>query len=128
MDRYKILIGAGIAAVAVMAVLFGKDVMRGNIAIQDYDIYVDPLIDRQNLFVTGRVTVQNTGGEPLSNVRVNFGGGDTLDLGTLDAGDRVILSPPSGNPMEYVAVSAEPDIYVSKVYREPPKMVGMMGS
>ena len=62
--------GVGIAVVAIMVVIFGKDVMRGNIATQDYEIYVDPLIDKQNLFITGRVTIQNTGGLPLTNVKV----------------------------------------------------------
>ena len=128
MDNYKLLMGAGIAAVAVMAVLFGKDIARGNFATQDYEIYVDPLIDRQNLFITGRVTIQNTGSAQLDNVRVNFGGGDTLELGTLDAGEKVIVSPPHENRMEFVMVYADPDIFVSKAYREPPKMVGMMGS
>ena len=128
MDNYKILIGVGIAAVAIMVVLFGKDVMRGNVAVQDYEIFVDPLIDKQNLFITGRVTIQNTGGQPLTNVKVNFGEGDTLDLGTLDAGEKVIVSPPSDNQMQFVIVSADQDIFVNKAYREPPKMVGMMGS
>ena len=128
MDNYKILIGVGIAVIGIMGVIFGMDVMRGNIATQDYEIYVDPLIDKQNLFIMGRVTIQNTGGEPLTNVRVNFGEGDTLDLGTLDSGEKVIVSPPSDNKMDFVIVSADPDIFVNKVYREPPKMVGMMGS
>ena len=128
MDNYKILIGVGIGVVGLMGVIFGMDVIRGNIATQDYEIYVDPLIDKQNLFIMGRVTIQNTGGEPLTNVRVNFGEGDTLDLGTLDSGEKVIVSPPSDNKMEYVTVSADPDVFVSKAYREPPKMVGMMGS
>ena len=128
MDNYKILIGVGVGVVALMGVVFGMDVFRGNIATQDYEIYVDPLIDKQNLFIMGRVTIQNTGGEALTNVRVNFGEGDTLDLGTLDSGEKVIVSPPSDNKMEFVIVSADPDIFVNKVYREPPKMVGMMGS
>ena len=128
MDNYKILIGVGVGVIGVMAVIFGQDVMRGNIATQDYEIYVDPLIDKQNLFITGRVTIQNTGGQPLTNVKVNFGGGDTLELGTLDAGEKVIVSPPTDNAMEFVMVSADPDIFVNKAYREPPKMVGMMGS
>ena len=128
MDNYKILIGVGVGVIGIMAVIFGQDVMRGNIATQDYEIYVDPLIDKQNLFITGRVTIQNTGGQPLTNVKVNFGGGDTLELGTLDAGEKVIVSPPTDNAMEFVMVSADPDIFVNKAYREPPKMVGMMGS
>lgn len=128
MDNYKILIGVGVGVIGIMGVLFGMDTMRGNIATQDYEIYVDPLIDKQSLFVTGRVTIQNTGGEPLTNVKVNFGSGDTLNLGTLASGEKVIVSPPSENKMEFVIVSADPGIFVNKAYREPPKMVGMMGS
>jgi hypothetical protein len=30
--------------------------------------------------------------------------------------------------MEFVMISADNDIFVSKAYRELPKMVGMMGS
>ncbi len=118
----------GVAAVAAMAVVFGADLMRGTVATQDHAIFVDPLIDRQNLFVTGRVTVQNTGGERLTNVRVNFGGGGVLELGALDPGKKVIVSPPPESPMEFVVVTADPGVLVSKAYREPPKMVGMMGS
>ncbi len=76
----------------------------------------------------GRVTIQNTGSQPLTDVKVNFGEGDVTELGTLDPGEKVILSPPSDNNMEFVQVTAEPDIFVSKAYRSPPKMVGMMGS
>ena len=127
-NGYMLLIGAGIGAVVLMALFFGMDLMRGTVAIQDYDIYVDPLIDKQNLFITGRVTIQNTGSQPLTNVRVNFGDGDTLDLGLLESGEKVILSPPSENSMQFVMVSADNGIFVNKAYREPPKMVGMMGS
>jgi len=30
--------------------------------------------------------------------------------------------------MEFVMISADNDVFVSKAYRTPPKMVGMMGS
>jgi hypothetical protein len=59
---------------------------------------------------------------------VNFGAGDTLDLKVLKAGQKIILSPPPDNPMEFVMISADNDIFVNKAYREMPKMVGMMGS
>lgn len=128
MDRYKALIVLGVGAVATMGVVFGMDVMRGSVAVQDHALFVDPLLDKQNLFITGRVTVQNVGGKDLANVVVDFGDGDKLALGTLEAGEKVIVSPPSDNAMEYVMVSADPGVFVSKAYREPPKMVGMMGS
>ncbi|MFQ5496917.1 MAG: hypothetical protein ACE5DU_03425 [Nitrosopumilus sp.] len=111
-----------------MGVIFGMDIGKLSISTQDYDIFVDPILDKQSLFVMGRVTIQNTGFEPLTNVRVNFGAGDTLDLGTIKAGQKIIVSPPPDNPMEYVMISADNDIFVNKAYREMPKMVGMMGS
>ena len=122
------LLGAGIGGIVIIALVITLDISKVAIATQDYDIYVDPLIDKQSLFVMGRVTIQNTGSQPLTNVRVNFGGGDILELGTLDVGERVILSPPAENEMKFVQVTADPDIFVSKAYRTPPKMVGMMGS
>ena len=112
----------------MMTVFFGSNVMKMAVPIHDYDIFVDPIIDKQNLFDIGRVTIQNTGLKPISNIHVNFGDGDTLDLKTLEPGDKILLSPPSENSMEYVMVSADNDIFVSKAYRAPPKMVGMMGS
>ena len=128
MNNYTILIGAGIGAIVIIALVIILDISKVAIATQDYDIYVDPLIDRQSLFVMARVIIQNTGSQPLTNVKVNFGGGDTLELGTLDAGEKVILSPPVENELKFVQVTADPDIFVSKAYRSPPKMVGMMGS
>ncbi|MEK0318308.1 MAG: hypothetical protein QQN43_01915 [Nitrosopumilus sp.] len=128
MKNYTILIGAIIGGIIVMGVIFGLDISKVAIATQDYDIFVDPLLDDQIIFVMGRVTIQNTGSQPLTNVRVNFGEGDITELGTLDPGEKIILSPPSDNKMEFVQVSADPEIFVNKAYRSPPKMVGMMGS
>jgi len=127
-NQYTILAGVGVGSIGVMAVIFGMDIIKLTISTQDYDVFVDPLLDKQNLFVMGRVTIQNTGSQPLTNVHVNFGAGDTLDLGTLKTGQKIIVSPPPNNPMEFVMISADNDVFVSKAYREMPKMVGMMGS
>ena len=128
MRQYTVIVAAGVGGIAVMAVIFGADVLKLSVSTQEYDIFVDPIIDKQSLFVMGRVTIQNTGSQPLTNVHVNFGAGDTLELGMLKAGQKIIVSPPSENPMEFVMVSADNDVFVSKAYREMPKMVGMMGS
>jgi len=128
MKTYTVFIGAGIAAIAIIGVIISLNFFQMVIATQDYDIYVDPIIDEQNLFVMARITIQNTGSQPLTNVRVNFGGGDTLELGTLDAGKKILVSPPPDNELLFVQVSADQDIFVSKAYRTLPKMVGMMGS
>jgi hypothetical protein len=128
MKQYTIIIAAGVAAIVIAAVVFSGDILKLSIPTQEYDIFVDPILDKQSLFVMGRVTIQNTGSQPLTNIHVNFGAGDTIDLKTLKVGQKIILSPPPDNPMEFVMISADNDIFVSKAYRELPKMVGMMGS
>lgn len=119
---------AAAGAIVVMAAVFGMDIIRLNMPTESHSVFVDPIIDKQSLFVVGRVTVQNTGSEPLTNVRVNFGDGDALDLDKIDSGQKIILTPPEGNSMRIVTVSADNGIYETKAYRELPKMVGMMGS
>ena len=128
MKQYTVILVAGIAAIVIAAVIFGGDILKLSIPTQEYDIFVDLILDKQSLFVMGRVTIQNIGSQPLTNIHVNFGAGDTIDLKTLKAGQKIILSPPPDNPMEFVMISADNDIFVSKAYRELPKMVGMMGS
>jgi hypothetical protein len=126
--KYTLLIIAMVAGIGIMAVVFGSDIVKMSVPTQDYDIFVDPIIDKQNLFDIGRVTIQNTGLKPLTNIHINFGDGDTMDLKILEPGDKILLSPPSENSMEFVMISADNDVFVSKAYRTPPKMVGMMGS
>ncbi len=128
MNQYRIIIATGIAAIVIMVVIFAADILKLTVATQEYDIFVDPILDKQSLFVMGRVTIQNTGSQPLTNIHVNFGAGDILDLKILKAGQKIILSPPPDNPMEFVMSSADNYIFVNKAYREMPKMVGMMGS
>ena len=128
MKNYTILIIIIISGAVATGTIFGLDVAKLSVPTQNYDIFVDPLIDKQNLFEVGRVTIQNTGSQPLTNLHVNFGDGDTLDLKILDPGDKILLSPPPDNSMQFVQVTADNDIFVSKAYREMPKMVGMMGS
>jgi len=126
--QYTGIILVCIGAIVIMGVIIGADLFKFSISTQEYDIFVDPILDKQSLFVMGRISIQNTGSQPLTNVHVNFGAGDTLDLGTLKTGQKIIISPPPDNPMEFVMVSADNDVFVSKAYREMPKMVGMMGS
>jgi hypothetical protein len=125
---YKFFIIIAIAAIAAVGGVTAFSLSKGVISTQDYEIDVDPFMDPQNLFVTARVMVQNTGGKPLTNVMVNFGDGHVLALGTLEPGQKVILSPPSENSLQQVTVTADNGISVTKPYRVPPKMPGMMGS
>lgn len=117
-----------VATISIIGIIFGLDISRVTITTQDYDIFVDPFKDQQSLFVMGRVTIQNTGSLSLTNVKINFGNGDIQELGTLIPGEKIIVSPPDDNPMEFVMVSTDEGIFVNKSYRSPSKMPGMMGS
>ena len=128
MGSYKFLIIGGIVGITIIGVLITLSLSKGIIATTEYQIDVDPFKDPQNLFVTARVMIQNTGSKPLTNVLVNFGDGDVQSLGMLTPGQKVIMSPPEHNSLHLVMVTADNGISVTKEYRIPPKMVGMMGS
>ena len=89
---------------------------------------VDPTVEKQSLFTIARVTIQNTGTSPLTNLTINYGDNDIDFIGTLDPGKTIILSPPQGNSLQYVIVTADGDVHIFKAYREPVAMPGMMGS
>jgi len=124
-SKIYVIIGGGAAAVTIL-VFF--NFLPGGLGGEEYAIFVDPIMDKQSLFIMSRVTIQNTGTKPLTNVRANFGSGDIQEFGTLQPGQKIIVSPRAENTNTFVIVSADEGIYVSKTYREPIKMPGMMGS
>jgi hypothetical protein len=128
MAAYKFLIIGAVATIVAVGAIIALSLTKGAISTQEYQVDVDPFKDPQNLFVTARVMVQNTGSKSLTNVVVNFGDGDVLSLGTLNPGQKVILSPPTENSLVQVKVTADNGVSVTKPYRIPPKMPGMMGS
>ena len=128
MGGYKFLLIAGIGVIAVLGIVVTFTLSKGVIASEEYAIFVDPFKDKQDLFVMARVTIQNIGSQPLTNVKANFGGGDIQELGTLKPGQKILISPPSDNEMEFVMVTADEGIFVNKAFRIPVKMPGMMGS
>ena len=128
MGNYKFLIVGVIAALTGISIAIFGVLTMGYFSQETYSISVDPTKEKQTLFIMARVSIQNTGSGALTNVQINYGEGDKDYLGTLKPCQSIIVSPPQGNSLQYVIVSAEPDIYVSKVYREPIGMPGMMGS
>ena len=124
----NILIGSGIGGAAAIIILVITMAFPGSVTTGDNSIMVDPTKEKQSLFVLARVTLQNTGGQPLTNITVDYGDGDKDMIPTLKPGKTIILSPPDGNPLQYVTVTADNGIYVFKAYREPVAMPGMMGS
>ena len=97
MAGYKLLLGIGVGVIALLGIVVGLSVSKGVIASEEYELFVDPFKDEQDLFVMARVTIQNIGTQPLTNVRANFGGGDIEELGTLVPGQKIIISPPVEN-------------------------------
>ena len=124
----KILIGCGIAGIAVILTTLIFFAFPSPTTFNEYSILVDPTKEQQSLFVIARVLVQNTSSQSLTNLAIDYGEGDKDFIGTLKPGQTIILSPPDGNPLQYVTVTADNGIYVFKAYREPVAMPGMMGS
>ena len=92
-----------------------------------YAISLDPFKDPQDLFTMARVTIRNTGNAPLTNIIIDYGGySDKIPV--LRPGERLILSPPTGNDLKQVTVTSNEGIHVTMPYRTPTKMPGMMGS
>ncbi len=124
-SKIPIFGGIGAAVAGIVIVLFFTP---SGISQEEYSLSVDPTKEKQTLFIMARVSLENTGTKPLTNVKIDFGDGDRLFLGTLKPGQFEIISPPQGNSLQYVIVTAEEGIYVSKIYRLPIAMPGMMGS
>ena len=124
----NILIGCGIGGIASIIILVVTIAFPWPTTVSDSSILVDPTKEKQSLFVLARVMIQNTGNHPLTNITIDYGGGDKDFIPTLKSGKTVILSPPDGNSLQFVRVTADGGIDVYKAYREPIAMPGMMGS
>ena len=124
----NILVGCGIGGAAVIIILVVTMAFPGSTTTSDSSILVDPTKEKQKLFILARVMIQNTGNHPLTNITIYYGGGDKDFIPTLKSGKTIILSPPDGNSLQFVRVTADGGIDVYKAYREPVAMPGMMGS
>ena len=125
----NILIGCGIGGAAAIIILVVTMAFPGSTTTtSDSSILVDPTKEKQSLFTLARVMIQNTGNHPLTNITIDYGGGDKDFIPTLKSGKTIILSPPNDNSLQFVRVTADGGIDVYKAYREPVAMPGMMGS
>jgi len=124
----NILIGCGIGGVATIIILVIITAFPSSVTIADNSIMVDPTKEKQSLFVLARVMIQNTGEQSLTNLTIDYGDGDKDFIPTLNPGKTIILSPPDGNSLQFVRVTADGGIDIYKAYREPVAMPGMMGS
>lgn len=108
----------GISIIAVIGTVMGFPTAKMFVGLPDYDLYVEAIIDNQETTAVGQVLIQNTGSKPLTNLKIDFGEVEKMELGTLDVRDRIILTPPHNNKMESVTVFADNHISVKKEYRE----------
>ena len=127
-SQKNILIGCGFGGAAAVIILVITMAFPGSTVTSDNSILVDPTKEKQSLFVIARVMIQNTGNQPLTNITIDYGDGDKDFISILKPGKTMILSPPDGNSLQFVRVTADGNIDVYKAYREPIAMPGMMGS
>ena len=127
-SQKNILIGCGIGGAIAVIILVITMAFPGSTVTSDNSILVDPTKEKQSLFVLARVMIQNTGNQPLTNITIDYGDGDKDFISILKPGKTMILSPPDGNSLQFVRVTADGDVDVYKAYREPVAMPGMMGS
>ena len=127
-SQKNILIGCGIGGAAAVIILVITMAFPGSTVTSDNSILVDPTKEKQSLFVIARVMIQNTGDQPLTNITIDYGDGDKDFISILKPGKTIILSPPDGNSLQFVRVTADGNVDVYKAYREPIAMPGMMGS
>jgi hypothetical protein len=120
---FVIAAAVGIVAVALVAMYASA------LPTKDYDLSVDALKDEQSLYTNTRVVVKNIGRLALTNVLVDYGGGQKEPvIPVLRPGETLNFSPPEGAQIDHVTVTAEPGIYKVQPYRAPIKLPGMIGS
>lgn len=118
-----VIIGVIVVSSGALIVVYGFNVFSA-----DYNLEIDPLKDEQSLFSTARVALSNTGKLPLTNVVINYGGQITESVDSISPGQKLLLSPPGNVPLDFVTVTTGEGLNLTKVYRTPIKLPGMMGS
>lgn len=94
---------------------------------KDYSIDVDAMKDEQSLFVNARIVLTNTGRQPLTDVVVYYGNRSEV-IKMINPGEKIYLSPPEGSRLDVVGVTTNEGVNMTKEYRKPIKLPGMMGS
>lgn len=117
-----VIIAAIIVSSGALILVYGFHLLSA-----DYNLEIDPLKDEQNLFSTARVTLSNTGKLPLTNVVINYGGQQTESVESITPGQKLLLSPPGNVPLDFVTVTTNEGLNMTKMYRTPIKLPGMMG-
>ena len=115
---------AVIPIVIVTFVIVNNNILSNK---NDFALDIDALKEQQSLFTHTRVTITNTGKQPLTNINLNYGNkSETVSL--LEPGQSYPLSPPAGSNLQRIIVTSDQGINITKEYRTPITMPGMMGS
>lgn len=116
-----------VAAVIALAVTLITILIISIMPTRDYSIDVDAMKDEQSLFVNARIVLTNTGRQPLTDVVVYYGNRNEV-IKMINPGEKIYLSPPEGSRLDVVEVTANEGINMTKEYRKPIKLPGMIGS
>jgi len=116
--------------IAIIPVVLVTFFVLNNISLSnknDFDLEIDALKEEQSLFTHTRVTITNTGKQPLTNIKINYGNtSETVAL--LEPGHSYPLSPPAGSNLQRIIATSDQGVNITKEYRTPISMPGMMGS
>jgi hypothetical protein len=126
LNKKAIVFASISAAIAVISVMLLISIF--SLATKNFGLDVDPIKDNQNLFNTARVTVTNTGKLTLNNVTVIYDNKSRETINSLTPGQKIMLSPPDNSSLKSVTVIADHGLMVTRAYRTPMKIPGMMGS
>jgi hypothetical protein len=116
-----------VAAVIALAATIMTILIISIMPTKDYSIDVDAMKDEQSLFVNARIVLTNTGRQPLTDVVVYYGNRNEV-IKMINPGEKIYLSPPEGSRLDVVEVTTNEGINMTKEYRKPIKLPGMIGS
>ena len=120
-----IYIAIGIISIIIVTIfIFNNSIFSNK---NEFDLEIDALKEEQSLFTHTRATITNTGKQPLTNIQVNYGN-KSETVRNLEPGQSYPLSPPAGSDLQRIIVTSEQGINITKEYRTPIKIPGMMGS
>ena len=124
--KFRIIyLALGIIPIILVTIFIFNNTIFSNKS--EFDLEIDALKEEQSLFTHTRVTITNTGKQPLTNINVNYGN-TSETVSHLEPGHSYPLSPPAGSNLDRIIVTSDQGINITKEYRTPIKMPGMMGS
>ena len=124
--KFRIIyLALGIIPIILVTIFIFNNIIFSNKS--EFDLEIDALKEEQSLFTHTRATITNTGKQPLTNIKVNYGN-KSETVRNLEPGQSYPLSPPAGSDLQRIIVTSEQGINITKEYRTPIKMPGMMGS